>query len=43
MVATIYAVRVDSLEQAKVVAGTDVAFHFAYEGTVADGDRIGAW
>ena len=33
----------DSLEQAKEVAGKGVTFNLAYGATKEDGDRIGAW
>ena len=41
--ASIYAVSVDPLEQAKEVVGKTVTFHLAYGATREDGDRIGAW
>ena len=41
--ASIYAVSVDSLEQAKEVSGKGLSFAVAYGATKADGDAIGAW
>ena len=41
--ASIYAVSVDSLEQAKEVAGKGLSFTVAYGATKADGEAIGAW
>ncbi len=41
--ASIYAVSVDSLEQAKDVAGKGLSFTVAYGATKADAEAIGAW
>ncbi len=43
MEASIYAVSVDSLEQAKEVVGKGLSFTVAYGATKADGETIGAW
>ena len=41
--ATIYAVSVDSLEQAKEVVERGLTFAVAYGATKEDGESIGAW
>ena len=41
--ASIYAVSVDTLEQAKEVAGKGLSFPVAYGATKGDGEAIGAW
>ena len=41
--ATIYAVSVDSFEQAQEVAGRGLTYAVAHSATQADGDLIGAW
>ncbi len=41
--ATIYAVSVDSLEQAKEVVDRGLSFPVAYGATKEDGESIGAW
>ena len=43
MEATIYAVSVDSLEQAQEVAAKGLTFPVAYGATRDEGDAIGAW
>ncbi len=43
MEASIYAVSVDSLEQAQEVANKGLSFTLAYGATKADGEAIGAW
>ncbi len=41
--ASIYAVSVDSLENAKEVVGKGLTFPMGYGATKEDGDKIGAW
>ena len=41
--ATVYAVSVDSLEQAKEVVSRGLTFPVAYGATKEDGESIGAW